>query len=131
VYGLRWKIEILFKVWKSHLSFDKIHTVGAIQLRLILIARFIALLLLYEKLYIPLQLRVDQECQKTLSLLKLVRYISRNMQSIPRLLDALNRRGNGLRNLERYCTYDKRKRQNFIDKERIILSSIEPMKILN
>lgn len=130
VYGLRWKIEILFKVWKSHLSFDKIHTVGAIQLRLILIARFIALLLLYENLYVPLQLRVDQECQKTLSLLKLVRYISRNLQGIPRLLNAINHRGNGLRNIERYCTYDKRKRQNFIDKERTILSAIEPMKAL-
>ena len=131
VYGLRWKIEILFKVWKSHLSFDKIHTVGAIQLRVILIARFIALLLLYEKLYIPLQLRVDQACQKTLSLLKLVRYISRNLQGIPRLLNAIHHRGNGLRNIERYCTYDKRKRQNFIDKERTILSAIEPMKTLN
>ena len=131
LYGLRWKIEILFKAWKSHLSFDKIHTVGAMQLRLILIARFIAFLLLYEKLYVPLYLRVDQESQKTLSILKLIRYISRNMQSIPRLLDALNRRGNGLRNLERYCTYDKRKRRNLIDKERIILSAIEPMNVLN
>lgn len=130
VYGLRWKIEILFKVWKSHLSFDKIHAVGAIQLRLILIARFIALLLLYEKLYLPLQLRVDQDCQKTVSLLKLVRYVSRNLQGIPRLLNEINHRGNGLRNIERYCTYDKRKRQNFIDKERLILSSIEPMKLL-
>jgi hypothetical protein len=78
-----------------------------------------------------LQLRVDQECQKTLSLLKLVRYISRNLQGIPRLLNAIHHRGNGRRNIERYCIYDKRKRQNFIDKERIILSAIEPMKSLN
>jgi len=82
LYGLRWKIETIFKTWKSHLSFDKIHIVGEIQLRLLLIARFIAIMLFYEKIYAPLLQKVRQECRKTLSLMKLIRYVSINLKGI-------------------------------------------------
>jgi hypothetical protein len=39
LYGLRWRIETIFKTWKSHFNFDKIHTVGENQLRLIVKGR--------------------------------------------------------------------------------------------
>ncbi len=32
IYVLRLKIEIIFKIWKSHLSFDKVHNVSHNQL---------------------------------------------------------------------------------------------------
>ena len=54
LYGLRWRIENIFKTWKSDFNFDKIHEVGENQLRLILMARFMAITLIYEKIYIPL-----------------------------------------------------------------------------
>jgi hypothetical protein len=32
IYGLRWRIEIIFKVWKSHLKFPLLHRVSKLQL---------------------------------------------------------------------------------------------------
>ena len=131
LYGLRWKIETLFKTWKSHLSFDKIHCVGHIQLRLLLTARFIAILLFFEKLYTPLLQKVQQECKKTLSMMKLIRYISRNLAAIPQLLKAVGGSVKCLRVIARYCTYDKRKRLNFIEKEIKILTTFDAMEHLS
>ena len=131
LYGLRWKIETIFKTWKSHLSFDKIHIVGAIQVRLLLIARFIAILLFYGKIYAPLLQKIRQECNKTLSLMKLMRYISRNLKAIPRLLNAVNGSVKCLRTIGRYCAYDKRKRLNFIEKEIKILTTFDAIETLS
>jgi hypothetical protein len=33
LYGLRWRIENIFKTWKSNFSFGKVHTVSEQQLR--------------------------------------------------------------------------------------------------
>ncbi len=127
LYGLRWKIETIFKTWKSHLSFDKIHIVSEIQLRLILIARFMAVLLFYEKLYTPLLYRVYRENQKIVSLMKLIRYISRNLNALPQLIGALSGSVRCLKVITQYCTYDRRKRPNFIEKEINILTTMEAM----
>ena len=88
LYGLRWRIENVFKTWKSHFNFDKIHAVGENQLRLILMARFIAITLCYEKIYVPLSKTVVKKNNKKPSLMKLMRYISRNFKAIPQLLKA-------------------------------------------
>ena len=69
LYGLRWRIENIFKTWKSHFNFDKIHTVGENQLRLILLARFIAISLFYERIYVPLSRMVAKKSNKVLSLM--------------------------------------------------------------
>jgi hypothetical protein len=64
IYSLRWRIECIFKTWKSDLKFDKIHNVGENQLRVILYARFIMLTLLYERAYNPLQKTVLEKHNK-------------------------------------------------------------------
>jgi hypothetical protein len=125
LYGLRWRIETIIKTWKSHLSFSKIHIVSANQLRLILTARFIAITLFYQRIYIPLSTRVHKQTRKTLSLMKLMHYISRNLEAIPRLLEAIKGAVWALRTVARYCAYDKRKRLNFIDKQINILTTID------
>ena len=88
LYGLRWRIENIFKTWKSHFNFDKIHTVGEKQLRLILVARFIAITLFYEKIYVPLSTMVAKKTDKAISLMKLTRYINWNFRAVPQLLKA-------------------------------------------
>ena len=45
IYGLRWRIEIIFKSWKSHMQFAKLHNVSENQLRVILTARFIMIVI--------------------------------------------------------------------------------------
>jgi len=126
LYGLRWRIENIFKTWKSHFNFDKIHAVGENQLRLILMARFIAITLFYEKIYVPLSIIVTEKSNdKELSLMKLMRYISWNFRAIPQLLKAACGSVENLKFVEKYCTYDKRKRPNYAEKELRILTAIE------
>jgi len=125
LYGLRWRIENIFKTWKSNFNFDKIHAVGENQLRLILMARFIAIILFYEKIYVPLSKTVAKKSNKKLSLMKLMRYISRNFRAIPQLLKAACGSMKNLKIVEKYCTYDKRKRSNYVEKELQILTVIE------
>ena len=131
LYGLRWRIENIFKTWKSHFNFDKIHTVGENQLRLILMARFIAITLFYEKIYVPLSIMVAKKSNKVLSLMKFMRYINWNFTAIPLLLKAACGSIGNLRIVEKYCTYDKRKRLNYVEKELQILTAIETMEILS
>lgn len=131
LYGLRWKIELIFKAWKSHLSFDKIHRVSHIQLCVILFARFIALTLFFEKLYIPLLQRMKPMERTIPSLLKLMRYISRNIEAIPLLINAVDGVRKGLIIVRQYCCYDQRKRKNAIDKEYDILTRLDNMVSLN
>jgi hypothetical protein len=125
LYGLRWRIENIFKTWKSHFNFDKIHAIGENQLRLILMARFIAMTLFYEKIYVPLSRTVAKKSNKILSLMKLMRYISRHFRAIPQLLKAACGSMENLKIVEKYCTYDKRKRLNYAEKELQILTAIE------
>jgi hypothetical protein len=85
-YSLRWRIECIFKTWKSDLNFDKIHTVSQIQLRVLLYARFIMITLLYERLYKPLEIIVSAEHGKQLSLMKFMRFMSRNFCNVCRTI---------------------------------------------
>jgi len=127
LYGLRWRIENIFKTWKSHLNFDKIHTVGENQLKLLLMARFMAITLFHEKIYVPLSKTVAKNSANILSLMKLMRYISRNFRAIPQLLKTARGSRKNLKIVEKYCIYDKRKRANYAEKELQILSEIEIM----
>jgi hypothetical protein len=115
LYALRWRIECIFKTWKSNLSFDKIHQVSELQLRVILHARFIMITLLFGNLYTPLEYVVRTKFGKQLSLLKFMRYISRNVKEfIEQFIDA-ERKTASIAKIARYCTYEKRKRNNFLD----------------
>ena len=39
LYAVRWRIENIFKPWKSNFCFDHIHNVSNPQLRILLLAR--------------------------------------------------------------------------------------------
>jgi hypothetical protein len=41
LYGLRWRIEIIFKAWKSHLKFPLLHRVSRRQMAILLKARLL------------------------------------------------------------------------------------------
>lgn len=114
LYGLRWRIENIFKTWKSYFNFQKVHNVPEIQLRVLLKARLIMITLAYERLFLPLLDRLSRASGKLISLMKFMRYITQNLALLPRLLNSstLPRRLSAA--LKRYCTYEKRNRTNFM-----------------
>lgn len=113
LYGLRWRIENIFKTWKSNFNFAKVHNVSEHQLRVLLTARFIMIIIFYQKLYLPLSQEIRKTTTKQLSLMKFMRYIRQNIEILHELLDQRTWTTNSLEALVRYCTYDRRKRVNF------------------
>jgi hypothetical protein len=113
LYSLRWRIECIFKTWKSNFNFDKIHNVSQIQLRVLLYARFITITALYKCLFVSLEDQVYLKVKKHLSLMKFMRFISRNLTTfIDQYFDE-NKKESAIQKLIRYCTFDERKRENF------------------
>lgn len=122
LYGLRWRIENIFKTWKSHFSFDKIHNVSEKQLRVLLTARLIMIVFIYQRLFWPLSIKIKNRSEKRLSLMKFTRHIRKNINFIYKVLDIQNVSEKTIKAVIRFCTYDSRKRKNFETRlEQIIL----------
>ena len=127
LYGLRWRIENIFKTWKSNLNFAKIHRVSQPQLRILLTARFIMIVVLYQGLFLPLTRLVQATTDRVLSLMKFMRYISRNLTRIPELMNCTSPESTSFRALLLYCAYDKRKRPNFVTQTERVLAEIDKL----
>lgn len=126
IYGLRWRIEIIFKSWKSHLAFAKVHHLSEVQLRILLTVRLMLIMAYTDMLYGPCQRRLKKEAHRELSLIKFIHYLALHPEkivAIRRYLTAVDggksahaTRESCLRTrhlLVKYCCYDRRKRPNF------------------
>jgi hypothetical protein len=114
-YRLRWRIEVIFKSWKSNMEFDKIHNVSKTQLSLILFARFIMIIICIQYIFSPAKIIIKKHLQKDLSLIKVVRCLIKNPSKIivTEVMTYRCRCSYHLTALARYCTYEKRNRANF------------------
>ena len=116
-YGLRWRIEILFKTWKSHLNFDVLHRVSERQLRIHLTARLLVITACTNWLYKKYYQIIKKAHARDLSLLKFLNYVMKKPQRIPSLCAGLSGTKEQLKDLcatlKKYCCYDIRKRKNF------------------
>ena len=121
LYGLRWRIENIFKTWKSYFNFQKVHNIPEIQLRVLLQARLIMITLAYERLFLPLLGQLYRTSGKIVSLLKFMRYITQNLPLLPRILNSPRLPPQLCGDLQRYCTYEKRNRPNFMTAMEAIL----------
>lgn len=124
LYGLRWRIENIFKTWKSHFSFSKIHNVSEKQLRVLLTARQIMITFIYQRLFSPLSSMIRKISNRCLSLMKFTRYIRKNVKLIFEFADIAKVSEKRIQALIRYCTYDQRKRANFEEKFDQIISEL-------
>jgi hypothetical protein len=119
IYGLRWRIEIIFKAWKSHMSFHLLHRVSKRQMTIMLKARLLLIACCANILYSTLEASVRRIYRRRLSLLKFMNYLSINPANFVRALRSLSMSETEARSfheaLVRYCCYDKRKRWNYSD----------------
>jgi len=117
LYGLRWRIEIIFKAWKSHMKFPLLHRVSKLQMAILLKARLLIITACTNLVYGPLERRLLQNYDRRLSLLKFMRFLSKSPAGFVRVLRSLRSGDPENRALHetlvRYCCYDKRKRQNY------------------
>ena len=122
LYGLRWRIETIFKTWKSHLSFESLHRVSEVELKTILPVRLLLITEGTNVLYRRCYLKIRELYGRDLSLQKFLKRLTRT----PELFGMINQamRGNPDDGPEtwdyllRYCCYDKRARKNFFDQSR-------------
>lgn len=119
VYGLRWRIEVIFKTWKSHLSFDALHRVSEIELKTILTVRLLLITEGTNVLYRRCYLRVRELYGRDLSLQKFLKRLTRSPELFGMVFQALGNPSTGpmpvWEHLLRYCCYDRRVRKNFFD----------------
>jgi hypothetical protein len=113
IYRLRWRIEIIFKVWKSHFGITCYsRTASRFQIESLVYTRLISILVFHTAVYNPLLLQIDRQFAVKLSLLILSAFYVDYHWLIPILTGSINKR---LFQdvLIRFCTYDKRKRPNY------------------
>jgi hypothetical protein len=119
IYGLRWRIEIIFKAWKSHMKFPLLHRVSRLQMTILLKARLLIITACTNLAYHPLERALRQNYARRLSLLKFMRFLAQSPARIIRVLRpvALSDKENRslCETLVRYCCYDKRKRKNYAE----------------
>lgn len=117
IYGLRWRIEIIFKAWKSHMNFHLLHRLSKRQMMILLKARLLLITCATNILHGPLAATLRHGYGRRLSLLKFMRYLSVGPANFLRALRSLSTDDAQARAfhkaLVRYCCYDKRKRQNY------------------
>lgn len=117
IYGLRWRIEIIFKAWKSHMKFHLLHRVSKRQLAILLKTRLLVIAACANVLYNPLEKLLWRRYRRRLSLLKFTNYLCKCPANFIRALQSLSatdeQNGPLLDALARYCCYDRRKRRNY------------------
>jgi hypothetical protein len=123
LYKLRWRIEIIFKTWKSNMAFDRIHNVSKIQLWVIIWSRFIMIIICAQFVYTPSRILTKDLSNKELSLMKVTHYLIRNPQKLILILKELKNPTQSyaaVNILAKYCSYDKRKRTHYQNDIKVI-----------
>jgi len=125
LYGLRWRIECIFKAWKSNFNFAKLHQVSALQLRILITARLLLITLLTHDILIPLGAKLAAARLRPLSLLKFTRYISLNFHQLSPIIQSNTVDTDAIRSLIHYCSYDKRRRLTYEDDLALAFRTLE------
>jgi hypothetical protein len=118
IYGLRWRIEVIFKAWKSHSKFHVVHQASEIQLKILLKARLLVIAACASTLYGICGRIILANHGRRLSLLKFMKYLS-NPSNIIRVVRSVSGTQEEMRSihkaLAKYCCYDKRRRLNYLE----------------
>ena len=108
VYGLRWRIETIFKAWKSHFRIADVTAGSAHQIQIMLYARLLAICL-FQTFFGLLADHFHLVHRRSLSLLRLSAFLAQHHW----IVAALTRTSDGLLLLEqliaKHCCYAKRR----------------------
>ena len=128
LYSLRWRIEIIFKTWKSHLNFENIHNVSENQFYILIYCRFIMNQFIYSKFYNFFLEHVLTKHNKIISIIALTKHLmldfKKNLKDLnDGKIDYLTDK------FSKFCTYGKRKRKNYFEMEQEIFGALDSMNL--
>jgi hypothetical protein len=121
VYGLRWRIETIFKAWKSHFNFTEL-TDGCKDYVLLLIYTRLIFITLFQVTFVGLENWIAYNPRGTpLSMLKFAQFFA--LLVIMAFGSAVVNSESLMMNILKHCTYEKRrKRLSYGDIKQCILN---------
>ena len=122
IYAMRWRIETIFKAWKSGLGIDEFASHGSARMAEAVVQAALLRATLIHAVLIP-WLEARDPIRKV-SVVKLMDLISMSSSFISQDAKANE---NVLENLSKHCRYDKRKRNNTLEKWDLLVSQMEEL----
>lgn len=105
-YKLRWRIEIVFKSWKTHFKLNTCNIISNEYFsEIIMYTRLINILIFYTVIFVPLLFKAEKQGYPYTSLLKTANLVSKNFTLLLEHIDTKL----AFKLLTYFCSYEKRK----------------------
>lgn len=104
IYSLRWRVETLFKSWKSHMNLKGLEKVGKNQIKTLICAHLILTLLLHQSIPNDPSFSILKLAQLFTYVFPMILLAFLSPSSLSQLL---------VPHINRHCSYEKRRRKNF------------------
>lgn len=115
VYRFRWRIEIVFKVWKSKFNFDGMFNKTSMKQSRAIITFYLLLTwltLFFTKLYNYFLIKVFNHTKRFISIFKFAEFLVVFMQDDKKIDNLIDNPDGFIDLVASSCLYDKRKRKN-------------------
>lgn len=117
VYGLRWRIEIIFKSWKSYFHLDSLPEKGNQNYIELLVYSRLLFITLFQSFFVEFNEYAYATSGKPLSVLKVAQFIQHHLWALVLALFSSHMAWLVLEQIIKHCTYETRhKRKNFHEK---------------
>lgn len=113
IYGLRWRIEIIFKSWKSHFALTEVPAGSKNQVESLIYAKLIFVTLFQVCFWQRYLVGIDSPNQRPLSLLKVAQAVQRYLLVLVMSQLGVNLEHAWEQMLGTHCRYERRRRQHF------------------
>jgi hypothetical protein len=109
VYGIRWRIEIIFKSWKSHFHFTTLTNGSKAFVECLIYSRLLLITLFHSALYRSLCEQVHHATGKYLSLLKTAQFVAEYYWLLFLAAASPEYATMMLQQIVTHCTYERRR----------------------
>ena len=114
IYAIRWKIEIIFKIWKSFFRIVEIPKASVCYVQCLVYAKLILVVLINHS-QIVISTAVNQKYEQSISPMKFAQFISQPILKLFSPIDPEKWNFSLLEFVNYYCSYEKRTRINMAD----------------
>lgn len=112
IYGIRWRIEIVFKAWKSHFHIGNTPNGSSLRVLSYIYSALILITLFHSMIYRNLSIIAEQQSKGFLSILKLSQFFKEQFWVMV-LLNQKDFLNTVLNQMTYHCLYEKRRNRAF------------------